>query len=111
MFPRKPLPSIQSGPALARQRNAWWPDDVPVHARIHEFLPGGLQARPPENSFDNVFFFLILNLFYSFTMVISKKTIFSPGLGGSNIFQGGGSNLFQWGGGGGGQNAIFYRNP
>ena len=36
-----------------------------IHARIQEFLPecgGGVQARLPENSSDNVF--LVPNLFY-----------------------------------------------
>ena len=48
VFLRKPLPSIQSGPASVQQRNAWWPGDGPAHARIQEFLPGGVQARLPE---------------------------------------------------------------
>ena len=35
-----------------------------VHARIQEFLSGGgVEARRPENSLDNVF--LVINLFYS----------------------------------------------
>ena len=35
-----------------------------VHARIQEFLSGGgVEARRPESSLDNVF--LVINLFYS----------------------------------------------
>ena len=43
-----------------------------VHARIQEFSPGGVQARLPENSSDNVFlffFFFSPRLIYSFTVV------------------------------------------
>ena len=45
-------------------------------------------------------FFLVLSLFYSRKWLISKKTIFSRFLRGSNIFQGGGggSNFFRGGG-------------
>ena len=57
-----------------------------LHARIQEFLPGGgVQARLPENSI-----FLVLNLFYSFTMVYFKQNYNFPRFQrGSNIFQGG----------------------
>ena len=36
-----------------------------THALIQELFPGGwgVQARLPENSLDNVFFYLVLNLF------------------------------------------------
>ena len=57
---------------------------------------GGVQARLPENSI-----FLVLNLFYSFTMVYFKQNYNFPRFQrGSNIFQGGGgggSNFFQGG--------------
>ena len=61
---------------------------------------GGVQVQLPDNSSD-VFlcFFLVLNLFYSFTEGVQKKTKFSKVSEGSNIFQGGG-----------GPNASFYRN-
>ena len=46
---------------------------------------GGVQARLPENSI-----FLVLNLFYSFTMVSFKQNYNFPRFQrGSNIFQGG----------------------
>ena len=63
-----------------------------VHAWIQECLPGGVQARLPENSSDNVFFFCI---FFSF---------FRGGGGGSKFFPG--VQLFP-----GGLNANLYRNP
>ena len=71
----------------------------------------GIQARPPENSSDNVF--LVLNLFYSFTEGVQcffKENYNFPRFQrGSNIFQeGGGVQLVP--GGGGGPNANFYRN-
>ena len=62
------------------------------------FLPGGVQARlPAENSSDDVFFFLFVLSFYSFTVAnqwfISKKTIIVQGFGGG----GGGGSIFQEG--------------
>ena len=69
---------------------------------------GGGQARLPENSSDNVF--LVLNLFYSFTVVyqwfISMKTIISRGFRGGPTFSrgGGGPTFFR-----GGLNANLYR--
>ena len=64
---------------------------VILHALIQEFLPGGVQALLPENSSDNIFFFfLVLNLNYSFTVVyqwfISKKTIIFQGFRGRPTF-------------------------
>ena len=70
----------------------------------------GVQARLPENNSDNVF--LVLNLFYSFTVVyqlfMSKKTIIFQGFRGGPTFSGGGgvqhfpggegSNFFRDGG-------------
>ena len=82
-----------------------WAERVP-HARIREFLPGWVQARLTENSSDNVIF-LILNLFYSFTVVyqwlISKKIKISKVSEGVQHFPGGG------GGGGGGVGPTFSR--
>ena len=67
---------------------------------------GGVQARLPENCSDNVFFFIVLNLFYSFTVIyewfITKKIIIFQGFRrGPTFSRGGGSNLFQVGAGGG----------
>ena len=72
------------------------------------FCQGGVQARlPAENSSDDVFFFLFVLSFYSFTVAnqwfISKKTIIVQGFGGGGGGGGagqhfpGGSNLFQGG--------------
>ena len=51
------------------------------HARIQEFLPGGVQARLPENSSDN---FFSPQFYRGCPIVISNKTIIF------NIFRGGG---------------------
>ena len=50
--------TLNSGPGLMNKSNR-------VHARIQEFLSGGggVEARRPEISLDNVF--LVINLFYS----------------------------------------------
>ena len=48
--------TLNSGPDVMNKSNR-------VHARIQEFLSGGVEARRPENSLDNVF--LVINLFYS----------------------------------------------
>ena len=85
-----------------------------------EIFARGVQARLPENSSDNVFFFFFVLNFYCFTVAylwfISKKTIILQGFGGGEgcptFFRRaqpfpGGSNFFQ---GGGGPNAN-YRNP
>ena len=76
------------------------------HARIQGILPGGVQAQLPENSSDNVSFFLsVLNLFYSLTEGVQwlfKENYHYP------RFQRGVQLLP--GGGGGGPNANFYRN-
>ena len=54
--------TLNSGPGIMNKSNR-------VHARIQEFLSGGreggggVEARRPENSLDNVF--LVINLFYS----------------------------------------------
>ena len=69
----------------------------------------------PENSSDNVFFFvfLVLSLSYSFTegvqWLFQRKLLFLKVSEGVQLFQGGGGNFFQ--GGGGGPMANFYRNP
>ena len=69
----------------------------------------GSPAQLSENSSDNVF--LDLNLFYSFTVgvqwLFQRKLLFSKVSEGVQIFQGGPT----FPGGGGGSNAIFYRNP
>ena len=94
-----------------------------MRAQIHEFFArgGGVHARLPENSSDNVFFLspqLILQFYSGLLMVCFKANyIFSKFQRGSNVFRGGGgciifqggSNFFQ--GGGGGLNANLYRNP
>ena len=82
------------------------------------FLPGGVQARlPAENSSDDVFFFLFVLSFYSFTVAyqwfISKKTIILQGFrGGGEAFSRRvqsfpGGQLFSKGGGGGVQVLIL----
>ena len=52
--------TLNSGPGVMNKSNR-------VHAWIQEFLSGGggggVEARRPENSLDNVF--LVINLFYS----------------------------------------------
>ena len=77
-----------------------------LHARIQEcfFRGGGVQARWPENSLDNVFFFfffLVLNLFNSLQRgsngFITEKTILFHESRGGPIFSRG-SNFFQGGG-------------
>ena len=69
---------------------------------------GGVQAQLAENSSGNIFFsfFLVLNLFYSFTEGV--QWLFQRNYNFQrfhNIFQEG-SNSFQWD-----PNANFYRNP
>ena len=80
-----------------------------VHARVHECLPGG-GSRPDCQKTALTTFVLVLNLFYSFTVVyqwfISKKTIFPRFRGGPTFCRGvqhfpGGFKFFQGGGGGG----------
>ena len=59
-----------------------------VHARIQEFLSGGegggVEARRPENSLDNVF--LVINLFYN--LLSGSNGFITEGRRGSNFFQG-----------------------
>ena len=102
--------STQEGGKTSRKIIDW---DV-LHARIQDFLPGGVQARLPKTALTT--FFLVLNLLNTVVIqwFISKKTIISQGFRGqrgSNIFQGGptfsrGVQLFP-----GGLNANLYRNP
>ena len=78
------------------------------HARMQVFNAGGGGggSRPDCQKRALTTVVLVLNLFYSFTVVchqwfISKKTIISKvseSRSGSNIFQGEGSNFFQGGG-------------
>ena len=64
------------------------------------FARGGVQARLPENSSDNILL-LVFNLF-GCSMVISKKTMIVPRFQwGSNIFKGGGVHML----------ISIYRNP
>ena len=80
---------------------------------------GGGVSRPDCQKTALTTFFLVLNLFYSFTVVyqwfISKKTIISRGFRGVKHFSGGGGQTFSRGGGGwsnffqGGLNANLYR--
>ena len=76
---------LNSGPGVMNKSNR-------VHARIQEFLSGvgwggggGVEARRPENSLDNVFFFAI-NLFYS--LQSGSNGFITEGRRGSNFFQG-----------------------
>ena len=74
------------------------------------FCQGGIQARRPENSLDNVSFFLFLSLLYSLQRrskgFIAGKTILSQGSGEGSTFPGRGQLFFM-----GGPIANFYRNP
>ena len=64
----------------------------------------GGPGQSDKKSSDNVFFFLVLSLFYRSQMVNFKEFYhFLRFQRGSNIFQGG-SNFFQ---GGGGSNCLF----
>ena len=71
------------------------------HARIQEFLSGGVQVsliKKKALTFFFCFFFLVLSLFYQSQMVNFKEIYhFSRFQRGSNIFQGGGSNFFKGG--------------
>ena len=81
-----------------------------LHARIQDYISGGVQARRPENSLDFFFLFSVLNLFYSFQRpsngFITEKTILSKDPEGVQHFPGGGGQLFPRG-----PNANFFRNP
>ena len=73
---------------------------IPIHARIQEFLSGGVQVSLTKKSI----FFFSPQLFYSRKMFNFKEIYhFSRFQRGSNIFQGG-SNFFQEGGG---SNCLF----
>ena len=70
--------------------------------RIQDFCKaggGGVEARRPENSLDNVF--LVINLFYS--LQSGSNCFITEGRRGSNFFQGVGvseeTDIFQGGGG------------
>ena len=69
----------------------------------------------PENSSDNVFFFLALSLFYSFTegvqWLFQRKLLFLKVSEGVQLFQGERATFSMGGGGGGGPMGNFYRNP
>ena len=91
--------TLNSGPGVMNKSNS-------VHARIQEFLSGGggggVEARRPENSLDNVF--LVINLFYS--LQSGSNGFITEGRRGSNFFQGVGCPkkpillvIFQGGGG------------
>ena len=73
--------TLNSGPDVMNKSNR-------VHARIQEFLSGGrgggVEARRPENSLDNVF--LVINLFYSLQR--GSNGFITEGRRGSNFFQG-----------------------
>ena len=66
----------------------WTDKSNRVHARIQEFLSGGggggVEARRPENSLDNVF--LVINLFYN--LQSGSNGFITEGRRGSNFFQG-----------------------
>ena len=74
--------TLNSGPGVMNKSNR-------VHARIQEFLSGsggggGVEARRPENSPDNVF--LVINLFYS--LQSGSNGFITEGRRGSNFFHG-----------------------
>ena len=70
--------TLNSGPGIMNKSNR-------VHARIQEFLSGGgVEARRPENSLDNVF--LVINLFYS--LQSGSNGFITEGRRESNFFQG-----------------------
>ena len=87
---------------------------MPIHVRIQEFLSGvgggggGVQARRPENSIENVFFLFFSQLLLFMDGVqwfYYRENYTIPRIQrGSNIFQG--VQLFPQG-----PNANFYRNP
>ena len=73
------------------------------HAQVQKFLSGGggggVQARWPENSLDNVFFYFSSQLILQFTEGIQwffyRENFTFPRIQRvSNIFQGRGSNFF-----------------
>ena len=82
---------FNSGPGVTNKSNR-------VQARIQDFLSGGgggggggggwggVEARRPENSLDNVF--LVINLFYS--LQSGSNGFITKGRRGSNFFQGDG---------------------
>ena len=78
--------TLNSGPGVMNKSNR-------VHARIQEFLSGGggggVEARRPENSLDNVF--LVINLFYS--LQSGSNGFITEGRRGSNFFQGVGVSI------------------
>ena len=76
--------TLNSGPGVMNKSNR-------VHARIQEFLSGGggggeggIEARRPVTSLDNVF--LVINLFYS--LQSGSNGFVTEGRRGSNFFQG-----------------------
>ena len=75
--------TLNSGPGVMNKSNR-------IHARIQEFLSGGggvgggIEARRPENSLDNVF--LVINLFYN--LQSGSNGFITEGRRGSNFFQG-----------------------
>ena len=73
--------TLNSGPGVMNKSNR-------VYARIQELLSGvggggGVEARRPENSLDNVF--LVINLFYN--LQSGSNGFITEGRRGSNFFQ------------------------
>ena len=69
--------------------------EINSHGRIKEFLPGGVQALLPENSFDIfclVFFTQLILQFY--IGLLERKLSFSKVSEGVHLFPGGGVQLF-----------------
>ena len=68
---------------------------VKPHARIQEFLSGGVQVSLTKKALTTIFFFLVLSLFYRRQMVNFKEIYhFSRFQRASNIFQGGGGGSY-----------------
>ena len=60
-----------------------------LHARIQEFCQGGSRPDCQKTALTTFFFFLVLNLFYTFTVVFKENHKFPRFQRESNIFQGG----------------------
>ena len=95
---------LYSGPTLflTRSRNLYWLWDS-SHARIKEFSSGGSRSVWQKSS-DNIFFSLVLSLFYRIQMVNFKEIYHFQGSRGGPTFSRGGGPTFSRGGG---SNCLF----